>query len=329
MKLKPILTFLFASSIFLSCSSDDAAVVNPVAGVQLTPVIIASDIFQSIDENTPNGTNIAFVNAMVTNGNVSSYELTDLTVPGSITINQDTGGFFVAQSSLLDFETNPIISGNVVINVNSQVSETIAFSFGLNDVFDFDEDVQALTRFFFANDNNTLGWDLLANDISTWTGVTIENGRVTKLQVANKGIETIPSVTLLNLTELTVIDASNNTISGDVDLENNSKLTTISLFSNMIGSINLQNTTLVNQLLLESNILTQIDLTTLAVLTDFKAHSNTLTSADISNGNNSNMTRMELQGNAGLTCIKVDTGATSGFTGWNKPSTASYNTTCP
>jgi hypothetical protein len=34
-------------------------------------------------------------------------------------------------------------------------------------------------------------------------------------------------------------------------------------------------------------------------------------------------------GNAGLTCIKIDVGFTPPNSGWTKDAGASYNTTCP
>ncbi len=103
-------------------------------------------------------------------------------------------------------------------------------------------------------------------------------------------------------------------------------VTRIIFFNSKLDSIDLSKNTKVTQLLLEENRLESIDISALSVLTDFKCHSNQLTEANLANGNNANMTRMEIQLNSNLTCIKVD--ALSTPSAWLKDSTASYNTDC-
>jgi len=111
-------------------------------------------------------------------------------------------------------------------------------------------------------------------------------------------------------------------------------VTKISLFSsddtsnNEIRSIDLSNNTKVTQLLLEGNSLESLDVSALTELTDLKAHSSALNTVTIANGNNANMTRMELYNNYQLSCIKVDVGATNGFDGWNKPVDAIFSVNC-
>ncbi|UZR96465.1 hypothetical protein [Chondrinema litorale] len=124
-----------------------------------------------------------------------------------------------------------------------------------------------------------------------------------------------------------IISAQNSSTEDVTGIEYFTNVTRISLFNNQITSIDLSKNTKVTQLLVESNSLTSIDVSSLTQLVDFKAHTNDLTSLNLANGNNANMTRVEIQGNSELTCIKVDdlsapTGA------WIKDNEASYSTDC-
>ncbi|WP_020527042.1 hypothetical protein [Flexithrix dorotheae] len=124
-----------------------------------------------------------------------------------------------------------------------------------------------------------------------------------------------------------IISAQNSSIQDVTGIEYFTNVTRISLFNNQITSIDLSKNTKVTQLLLESNNLTSIDVSNLTQLVDFKAHSNNLTSVNLANGNNSNMTRMQLQGNPALNCIKVDA-LSAPADGWVKDDNASYSTSC-
>ncbi len=123
------------------------------------------------------------------------------------------------------------------------------------------------------------------------------------------------------------INAANSEIIDVTGLAYFTNVSRISLFGNAITSIDISNNTKVTQLLLENNQLTAIDVSALPVLTDFKCHSNLLIRANVANGNNSYMTRMEVQGNPDLTCITVDNLDIS-FNGWIKDFEAGYSTNC-
>ena len=123
------------------------------------------------------------------------------------------------------------------------------------------------------------------------------------------------------------INAPNQSIQNVVGIEYFENITKVSLFGNSLTSIDLSNNTKVRQLLIEKNNLTSLDISKLTVLTDVKAHSNKFTVVNVANGNNSNMTRMEVQNNSGLTCIKVDVLPVPS-NGWVKDDDASYSTNC-
>lgn len=121
-----------------------------------------------------------------------------------------------------------------------------------------------------------------------------------------------------------IIAAQNSNISNVEGIEFFINATRIALFNNNLSTIDVSKNTKVTQLLLSLNNLTSIDVSNLTILTDFKCHTNKLTSANIANGNNVNMTRMELQGNPNLTCITADQSPIP-TTGWGKDNSASYN----
>ena len=104
-------------------------------------------------------------------------------------------------------------------------------------------------------------------------------------------------------------------------------ISAILMYGNNLTSIDVSKNTKVTQLLVERNDLTSIDISNLSVLTDFKAHSNELTKANLANGNNVNMTRMEIQNNFNLQCIKVDATPVP-VDGWSTEDKSLYNTNC-
>ena len=131
------------------------------------------------------------------------------------------------------------------------------------------------------------------------------------------------------ITELEAESFTGNIAASDAEIESVEGLeyftnaTRIALFSNELTTIDLSKNTEVTQLLLEHNNLTSIDISMLSKLVDFKGHTNALRSANIANGNNANMTRMEIQNNSDLICIEVDSGELT-YEGWIKDETAIY-----
>lgn len=124
---------------------------------------------------------------------------------------------------------------------------------------------------------------------------------------------------------IVAIDTTINDVTG---IESFPNITRLALYGNEIESIDVSKNTKLTQLLLEENELTSIDISKNIALTDFKAHSNEITRANVANGNNSNMIRMELNGNSSLTCIQTDAGFTPPVKGWGKDSNANYSSDC-
>ena len=176
-----------------------------------------------------------------------------------------------------------------------------------------ESDRNALIEIYNAN-TSTLTWDISTSDVSTWSGITVENDRVAVLNVANSGIAIFPINAMQKLTALRKLVANGNNIES-IDISNNTNLKNLALFDNQITTINLSNNILLEQVLLEHNLLENLDVSMLPNLTDLKGGSNNFTkSVNIANGNNSNMLRMQLSSN-NLSCVQVDSGATNGFNG--------------
>lgn len=284
---KLVFNLLLIGIVLTGCKKDD----------ETSPVTIGiGDLTQlSVDENSPNGTVVGNIFSTVENSNETpDYSITSQNPSGSISLNGNE--IIVADSSLLNYETLTEITGEINGTIDG-VTSTASFIIKINNV---DEVIDFPDAKFKA--------------------ALLNNGTIDK----NIDLE-ITESEALSFTG--IISASNLMIQDVTGIEYFTNVTRIHLLGNSLKTIDLSKNTKVTQLLLESNELTSIDISTLTVLTDFKCHSNELTSANIANGNNSNMTRMELQGNDNLTCITVDQ-LPAPTIGWSKGSKASYSTDC-
>ena len=194
-------------------------------------------------------------------------------------------------------------------------------------IYVLESDRDALIEIYNANTNNTLSWDIASNDVSNWSGVTVEDSRVAVLNIGNSNIEDLPTVALQKLTALRTLVADNNSFL-TINVNQNINLKNLQLFDNNLTAIDVSNNTLLEQLLLEGNNLENLNVSMLVNLTDLKGGSNSFSnSVNIANANNANMWRMELGSNT-LSCVQVDAGATDGFAGWSISGNANYSTHC-
>ena len=130
----------------------------------------------------------------------------------------------------------------------------------------------------------TGAWDD-TNAISTWTGVTVTNNRVTGLDLSATGVAGPVAATVGNLTALTELDLSDNALTGDIPatLGNLTALTELDLSDNALtGDIpaTLGNLTALTELDLSDNALTgdiPATLGSLTALTELDLSFNTLT----------------------------------------------------
>lgn len=115
-----------------------------------------------------------------------------------------------------------------------------------------------------------------------------------------------------------------------LDLSKNLSLTRVVCRNNTITSLDVRPLVNLEQLYCQINDITYLDLSQCGNLTTLWCNDNDLRCLDISNGNNTNMTdiNVNLVNNINLTCIQVDD-VTYSSTNWtNKDVAASYSTSC-
>ncbi|MFD1615073.1 cadherin repeat domain-containing protein [Gelatiniphilus marinus] len=114
----PIFLFIIAL-LFISCSNNDD---------NTAPTPTASDINNTIDEHSQNGTSVGTVTTNIT-GNLN-FSITTQSVPNALSINSNTGEVFVLDYLKIDYETSPVLTANVMVTnstetANSQVNITL------------------------------------------------------------------------------------------------------------------------------------------------------------------------------------------------------------
>jgi hypothetical protein len=120
----PVITATIASD-----KADNTATVT----INLNNVneLSTQDFTTSIDENTASGTSLGTVTA--SGDGTLTFSITSQTPAGAISINSSTGELTVANATLFDFETHPIITGTISVN-NSGNIEIITATINLNNV---------------------------------------------------------------------------------------------------------------------------------------------------------------------------------------------------
>lgn len=287
---KTILSALALALVCVGCSSDDDAQVVTGPSIQINDLSTLT-----IDENSNNGTIIATITANVQGTTtVPVYSIVNQSPAGAVSIVENT--IVIADASIFDYETTTEITGQITGSLGD-VSETVAFSIAVTNI---DEVLYFPDEAFKAA--------LLENEAINTNG----NDEIEESEAANfTGSIVAPARAIQDATGIHYFVNA----------------TGISLYQNNLTTIDVSSNTKVTQLLLEHNSLTSIDISNLTDLTDFKCHSNALTEANLANGNNANMTRMEIQTNIYLPCIKVDALPVP-TTGWIKDGDATYSTDC-
>lgn len=98
-------------------------------------------------------------------------------------------------------------------------------------------DMEILIAIDDANPTNVLGWDTEEEDLSKWNGVTVANGRVTSLSIAEKGIEQLPEA-IGGLTELDTLNVGSNALTAlPASIGELTGLYELSLYNNQISEL--------------------------------------------------------------------------------------------
>ena len=120
-----IYLFLALSAFATKCGDD-----NPMDIVQ--PMVSVSDFTPTIDENPTDGQVLGTLEASTNEGSIA-FSLTNQMPPGSFAIGASSGELTVADASLFDFETNPVLTATATA-VNGTASATATITVTLNDV---------------------------------------------------------------------------------------------------------------------------------------------------------------------------------------------------
>ncbi|TYA84415.1 DUF1566 domain-containing protein [Seonamhaeicola marinus] len=191
--------FITVLMISYSCSDDDA------------PQINLEDLQATIDENPTNGQVIGTIQSNT--NNVLTFSIISQTPNGAIAINENTGELIVADATVFDFETNPIITAvveadgaennaNVTINVTNVNELSIQDFTTTIDENPTDGDVLGTIQ---AAGDGTLSFSIISQ---TPTGAMSIDANTGELSVSNPNLFDYETNTVLTAT----IEV-NNTIS--------------------------------------------------------------------------------------------------------------------
>ena len=133
-QIRTIFVTVFCFLIFQSCgggsSSDDEDQMMETPTV--SPVIAASDLAVSVDENPETGALLGTIPATVNTGSLQ-YNLTSQSLSGALSVGSSTGAVTVADASLFDFETVQSLTANIRISSGS-VTKDIVVTVTITDV---------------------------------------------------------------------------------------------------------------------------------------------------------------------------------------------------
>lgn len=157
---------LFASTLFFaSCGDDIADEIDDIIEEIDTTVTVTNFVtdFNEVKNGTPLGE--GFIGTVVASTNLGelSYSLKSETVTGALTVDASTGGLFVNERSIFDFETNEKIEAVVEVK-NGTIVKDLAVTINLNN----------LPESFSLNGGTTSVWENVLNTevIYTVTGST-------------------------------------------------------------------------------------------------------------------------------------------------------------
>lgn len=176
--------------------------------------------------------------------------------------------------------------------------------------------------------------DVSNSFITDLTGIEAFVG-LQSLNISNNGFNSsnpLTNVDLSNNTQLTTVICSNSFLE-DIILGNNSNLETLNLINNNFLNVDISGTLNLKFLNLENNSLQDLDLSQHALLQQVTLQNNQLSNLSLKNGANSILTTLNISSNSSLLCVDVDdeTSAISGsgsYASWIKDTATTYSENC-
>ena len=210
------IAFIATTLLFISCNNDDVQ-------------IIVEDLTIDFNENPTNGQTVGTVQ---TNGS-GDFNITSQTPAGALNINTSTGELTVADATLFDFETNPVIiatisvvgganTGSVTINLTNVNELSIQ---DLNTTIDENSTNGQYIGTVQADGDGTISFSITSQTPSGALNIDANTGELTVADVMLFDYETNPVITA--------------TISVDNSVSTESAIATINLNNlNEIGDFN-------------------------------------------------------------------------------------------
>lgn len=238
-------------------------------------------------------------------------------------------------------DTNNTPDGFVLTSAISNLTELIINSFDISD-FTGLEDFSALVEFEMINNQATTIQPISFIGNAVLDKITIinspnlvsvditQNNVLTDVAIVTRGT-VFNSIDLTGKTNLLVLQLADNDISS-IDLSPVPNLTYLGLAINPITSLNVSGFADLEVLDTYESQITSLDLSANSKLTRLDSNDGALTSVNLKNGFNNLLTSVDLDGNAGLSCIQVDdvSLATQQTTAgnWVKDAAAAYSINC-
>ncbi|HAS40508.1 MAG TPA: hypothetical protein DCS93_08515 [Microscillaceae bacterium] len=284
--------------------------VNFTINVNNVVEIAASDFTMSIDENLANGTTIGTITLDNPQGDVN-FSIASQTPQGVLAINSASGTLTVADMSLLDFETNPKLTGVITI-VNGGETSQINFTINLNNVTeitasDFTGSIDensangtAIGTVTASTDQGNLAYSIVSQTLAGAVAINSATGALTVADAAIFDFETNTKVTgkikvassdvskevnfTVNINNVTEITASDFTASIDENSANGTAIGTITASTdqgNLSFSIASQNPTGAVAINSSTGALTVAD----AAIFDFETNTKVTGKVKVASGN--------------------------------------------
>jgi len=196
------LSILVLAMLIFSCNNDDDA---QIIEINLTNLEV------TIDENPSDGQSLGTVQAD-TNENLD-LSISEQTPTGALNIDSSTGELTVADASLFDFETNPVISATITgDNVVSTATVTVSLV-NVNEVTAMDLEITIdenptdgqVLGMIQANGSNNLNFSITSQTPAGALSIEASSGEVSVADASLFDFETNPVITA----SISTVDAEN------------------------------------------------------------------------------------------------------------------------
>jgi sulfatase modifying factor 1 len=162
--------------ILFSCSSEE----NEDTENPIETIVTTNDFTVTINENPNVNQILGIVNASTNQGNLI-FSIYSQIQNGAVEINSVTGELKVANESIFDYESTPIISGIIKVSNNS-IFELLNFTINLNDI---EESISSIVLKDISGGTFSMGGSTSQNN-SPLVSVTISDFSISEKEITNE-----------------------------------------------------------------------------------------------------------------------------------------------